>query len=72
MWLAFPLYDKILGHLSFSPSNQRIYNNSAIGDFLGGSSAAIGPEVEGSPESSSSSVTTNPFEVISLFRMIRL
>ncbi len=65
-------YDRILGHLSFSPSNHRMYKSSAIGDLFGGSSVAVGPEVEGSPDTSSSSVTTNPFEVISLFRMMRL
>lgn len=65
----------MLGHLSFKPSNQRMYNSSAIGDLRAGSAAASatnGSDVEGNPLISCSSVTTTPFEVISLFLMIRL
>jgi hypothetical protein len=68
------------GHLIFSPSSHRIYNSSAMGDLrvgeLGGPSlpAKDGecpcPEVE--DVSSSCSTTTNPLEVISLRRVIRL
>ena len=66
---------RILGHLSFKPSSQRIYSNSAMGDLRAGSGSATatkGSDVEGNPLISCSSVTTSPFEVISLFRMIRL
>ena len=65
----------MLGHLSFKPSSQRIYSNSAMGDLRAGSASATatkGSDVEGSPLISCSSVTTSPFEVISLFRIIRL
>jgi len=63
----------MLGHLSLKPSSQRIYSNSAMGDLRAGSASATkGSDVEGSPLISCSSVTTSPFEVISLFRMIRL
>lgn len=63
----------MLGHLSFKPSNHRMYNSSAIGDLRAGSaSATSGSDVEGRPLISCSSVTTTPFEVISLFLMIRL
>lgn len=76
----------ILGHLSFKPSSQRIYSSSPIGDFRaddggdgspvaggGDTTAPAGPEVDGRPAiSSCSSVTTRPFAVISLLRIIRL
>ena len=58
----------MLGHLSFKPSSQRMYSNSAMGDlFAGSASATKGSDVEGNPPISCSSVTTSPFEVISLF-----
>ena len=64
---------RMLGHLSFKPSSQRMYNNSAMGDLRGGSASATnGSDVEGNPLTSCSSVTISPFEVISLFLMIRL
>ena len=63
----------MLGHLSFKPSNQRIYSNSAMGDLRTGSASGTkGSDVEGNPLISCSSVTTSPFEVISLFLMTRL
>lgn len=76
-----------LGHLSLRPSNHRIYNSSAMGDLRAPEEPSLfvdaaddttasgdgGPEVEGRPETSSwTSVTTSPFDVISLLRMIRL
>jgi hypothetical protein len=76
--------DNMLGHLSFRPSSHRIYNNSAMGDFLDGEVSRgmapladarepVGLDVVGKPEiSSCSSVTTRPLDVISLLRMIRL
>jgi hypothetical protein len=73
--------DMILGHLIFNPSSHRRYKSSAIGDFLEGASCGSKGETrwltvsddEGRPEMISwSSVTTNPLEVISLFRMMRL
>jgi hypothetical protein len=71
------------GHLILNPSNHRIYSSSAIGDLrMGSSPFASGttdlpepdvPEVDGRPETSScTSVTTSPFAVISLLRVIRL
>jgi len=64
---------RMLGHLSFKPSSQRIYNKSAMGDLRTGSASATkGSDVEGNPLISCSSVTTSPFEVISLFLMTRL
>jgi hypothetical protein len=64
---------RMLGHLSFKPSSQRTYSNSAIGDLRAGSASGTrGSDVEGSPLISCSSVTTSPFEVISLFLMILL
>jgi hypothetical protein len=75
-------YDNIFGHLIFSPSNHRMYSSSAIGDRLTGeaSPALLSPpgvvgaaEVpEGPAISSTSSVTTRPRFVISLFRVTRL
>jgi len=63
----------MLGHLSFKPSSQRMYNNSAMGDLRGGSASPTnGSDVEGNPLISCSSVTTSPFEVISLFLMTLL
>ena len=69
--------ERILGHLSRSPSSQRIYSNSAIGDLRGVCSSATGAmagpaDVDGSPLISSSSVTISPLFVISLRRMMRL
>lgn len=64
----------MLGHLSFKPSSQRIYSNSAMGDLRVGSASVAkgGSDVEGNPLISCSSVTTSPLEVISLFLTIRL
>lgn len=67
----------MLGHLSLRPSSHRIYKSSAIGDLRGGEAGASGSgigedEVEGRPAISCSSVTTRPFAVISLLRIIRL
>ena len=68
----------ILGHLSLRPSSQRKYSSSEMGDLRTGEpeSGFAGPcsgdAVDGSPDISSSSVTTRPFAVISLRRMMRL
>jgi len=70
----------MLGHFSFSPSNQRKYKSSAMGDFRDDTSRGgedvgepSGLEDGGKPDNTScSSVTTSPFEVISLFLVIRL
>ena len=74
--------DNIFGHLIFSPSSQRMYNSSAMGDRLTGeASAALSPPpgvvgVVMAPDepatSSTTSVTTRPRFVISLFRVTRL
>lgn len=70
---------KMLGHFSRSPSNQRIYNSSAIGDLRVGEAGSVrsslegvGDDDDGKLEISSSSVTIRPLAVISLFRMTRL
>ena len=71
-------HQSMLGHLSLSPSSQRRYKSSEIGDFRTGEPLSgcigdgAGDDVEGSPEISSSSVTMRPFAVISLLRMMRL
>lgn len=78
----------MLGHLILRPSNQRMYSISAMGDLrIGepGSSPLVeldgdtecpevgAPEEDGRPEMSSwTSVTTRPFAVISLLRIMRL
>ncbi len=68
----------MLGHLSLRPSSQRRYNSSEIGDFRTGDPVSgcvgggTGDDVDGRPEISSSSVTTSPFAVIWLLRMMRL
>jgi hypothetical protein len=70
----------MLGHLILSPSSHRMYNNSAIGDRLTGEASApfSAPGVAGvviAPDgpamSSTTSVTSNPRFVISLFRVTR-
>ena len=75
-----------LGHLIFSPSSHRMYSSSAMGDFRDeamesslfaevGSAGVECPEsdIDGRPVTSScTSVTTRPWAVISLLRMIRL
>ena len=64
--------------MSLRPSSQRKYKSSEIGDLRTGEPVSgcaglwSGDEVEGSPDISSSSVTTSPFAVISLRRMMRL
>ena len=68
------------GHLIFSPSSHRKYNNSAMGDLRVGEAgvsssfpAAVVVGDDGRPDMSScTSVTTRPLEVISLLRTIRL
>ena len=73
----------MLGHLSLRPSSQRRYSSSEMGDLRTGDPlpsvcAGLGlggigdADVDGSPEISSSSVTTSPRAVISLRRMMRL
>jgi hypothetical protein len=66
-------YDK-LGHFNRSPSSQRMYISSEMGDFFGIASSTFADSmVDGKPEMSSwTSVTTRPLAVISLFRMMRL
>lgn len=75
------VHDNILGHLIFSPSSHRMYNSSAMGDRLTGeaSAALSAPGVvgvvaapDGPAMSSTTSVTTSPRVVISLFRVTRL
>src|SRR6266851_6087001 len=74
------VYDSILGHLILSPSSHRMYNSSAMGDRLTGeaSAALSAPGVvgvvtapDGPAMSSTTSVTTSPRFVISLFRVTR-
>jgi hypothetical protein len=76
-------HDNKFGHLIFSPSNHRMYSSSAIGERLTGeASAALSPPgvvgvvavvvPEGPAMSSTTSVTTRPRFVISLFRVTRL
>ena len=73
------VYDKILGHLILSPSSHRIYRSSAMGDRLTGDASepvsapgVAGNAPEGPAISSTTSVTTSPRFVISLFRVTRL
>lgn len=79
------LYDNILGHLILRPSSHRMYRSSAMGDrFTGEASApSATPGVvagttpaptapEGPEMSSTTSVTTSPRFVISLFRVTLL
>jgi hypothetical protein len=70
-------YDRIFGHLILSPSSHLMYRSSAIGDRLTGDTSELlsalgvaGPEEPAI--SSTSSVTTTPRFVISLFRVTRL
>lgn len=70
----------MLGHLSFKPSSQRMYNSSAIGlrfmlvAEVGDAGRSVGAlvVVEGPSSISSVSVTTSPRLVSSLFRVTRL
>jgi hypothetical protein len=70
----------MLGHLILRPSSQRMYNSSAMGDRLTGeasptfSAPGVGGDViapEGPAMSSTTSVTTSPRFVSSLFRVTR-
>jgi hypothetical protein len=73
------VYDKMFGHLILRPSSHRMYKSSAIGDRLTGdasepfSAPGVGGKArEGPATSSTTSVTTSPRFVISLFRVTRL
>jgi hypothetical protein len=73
--------DNIFGHLIFSPSNHRMYSSSAMGDRLTGEASpelsppgvvGVAMDPDGPEISSTTSVTTRPRFVISLFRVTRL